>query len=293
MSASQYTQRQGSQLIDQFNPLRQNTEVRTWADANGDLVPQLGEIGPGQGALDRGANVRIDPELRRPTQWEATASLEHQLADDFAVSVSYFYREYKDLTAVVNVAVSPADYSPLTIANPLDGSPFTIYNQSAASIGRVDNLLTNSDSLRQRYHGVEVTFNRRFKDRLTLFGGVTLGSNKAGTSASTNPNDLINAYGDDLLDSRVIVNASGIYRLPWSIDVSSHLAFYGGQPLRRIYTVTRRSCPSCARPVRTCSCLARVSCASRTRRCSMCVSAGVSRAVARSPSSRCSRFTTC
>ena len=36
-SVSQYAQRQGSQLVDQFNPLRQNTENRTWIDANGDL----------------------------------------------------------------------------------------------------------------------------------------------------------------------------------------------------------------------------------------------------------------
>lgn len=244
VSASEYTQRQGSQLVDQFNPMRQNTEVRTWVDANADLVPQLGEIGPGQGALDRGANVRIDPNLKRPTQWEATASLEHQLADDFAFTLSYFYRRYDNLTAVVNVAVSPDDYTALEIVNPLDGSPLTIYNQSAASIGHVDNLLTNSDLLQQRYHGVEATFNRRFRQNLTLFGGVTVGSNKAATSASTNPNDLINASGYDLLDSRVIVNMSGIYRLPWSIDVSSHLAFYSGQPLRRIYTITRTVVPA-------------------------------------------------
>lgn len=244
VSASQYTQRQGSQLIDQFNPLRQNTEVRTWRDANGDLVPQPGEIGPGQGALDRGATVRIDPDLVRPRQWEFTASVEHQLADDFAVSASYFYRDYRDLTAVVNVAVTEADYSPVTITNPLDGQPFTIYNQSAASIGRVDNLLTNSDRLAQTYHGAEVTFNRRFRSNLTLFGGVTVGSNKAASSASNNPNDLINVSGYDLLDSRVIVNVSGIYRLPWDLNVSSHLAHYSGQPLRRIYTVTRTILPT-------------------------------------------------
>ena len=60
--------------------MRQNTEVRTWVDRNGDLVPQLDEIGPGQGGLDRGANVRIASGLKRPSQWEATASLDHQLA---------------------------------------------------------------------------------------------------------------------------------------------------------------------------------------------------------------------
>lgn len=242
-SASQYAQRQGSQLIDQFNPLRQNTENRAWTDRNGDRVPQLDEIGPGQGALDRGATVRIDPDLRRPTQWELAASLEHQLADDFAVALSYFRRDYRDLTAVVNVAVSADDYTPRTIINPLDDTPFTIFNQTAASIGRVDNVLLNSDLLRQQYQGVEVSLNRRFGSGLTLFGGVTVGSNTSHSSASRNPNDQINASGDDLLDSRLIVNFSGIYQLPWQLTASGHLAHYGGQPLRRIYTVTRGVVP--------------------------------------------------
>ncbi|MGI8672621.1 MAG: TonB-dependent receptor [Luteitalea sp.] len=242
-SASQYAQRQGSQLIDQFNPLRQNTENRAWTDRNGDLVPQLDEIGPGQGALDRGATVRIAPGLKRPTQWEYTATLEHQLADDFAVAFSYFRRDYRDLTAVVNVAVSADDFTPREITNPLDGSSFTIYNQTAASIGRVDNVLSNSDLLDQRYQGVEFTANRRFSGGLTLFGGVTAGRNQADTSASSNPNDRINSAGYDLLDSRVIVNVSGIYQLPWQLSASAHFAHYAGQPLRRIYTVTRAIVP--------------------------------------------------
>ena len=243
-SASQYAQRQGSQLIDQFNPLRQNTENRSWSDRNGDLIPQLDEIGPGQGGLDRGATVRIAPGLKRPTQWEYSASLEHQLADDFAVAVSWFRRDYRDLTAVVNLAVSPDDYTPLEITNPLDGTPFTIYNQSAASIGRVDNALINSDLLAQRYQGVEATVTRRFAGGLALFGGVTFGKNTANTSASTNPNDRINSEGDDLLDSRVIVNLSAIYQLPWQLQAAAHFAHYDGQPLRRIYTVTRTVAPT-------------------------------------------------
>jgi hypothetical protein len=237
-SISQFTQRQGASLVNQFNPMRQNSEVRTWKDANGDLIPQFLEIGPGQGALDRGATVRVSPDLGRPTQWEATASVEQQVSGNLSFSVSYFHRRYNDLTAVVNTAVSADDYTPLVITNPLDGTPFTVYNQSAASIGHVDNVLLNSDLLTQEYDGVDVTVNRRFDENLTLFGGVTVGRNKAATSASRNPNDLINSSGYDPLDSRVILNLSGIYRLPWAVNFSSHFAYYSGQPLRRVYTIS-------------------------------------------------------
>ena len=126
-------------------------------------MPQLSEIGPGQGALDRGATVRVDdrsdaadavggdrqpraPARRRP------------VGDASATSTA----ATSDLTAVVNVAVTADDYTPLSITNPLDGTPLTIYSQSAATIGRVDNVLLNSDLLTQKYDGGEVTVNRRF-----------------------------------------------------------------------------------------------------------------------------------
>ena len=237
-SVSEFTQRQGASLVNQFNPLRQNSEVRTWTDANHDQVPQLSEIGPSQGTLDRGATVRIDPDLVRPTQWETTAGIERQLSTNLSLSATYFHRRYQNLTAVVNTAVSPSDYTPLVTTNPLDGTPLTVYSQSAATIGKVSNVLLNSDLLTQKYDGIEVTVNRRFARNVALFGGVTVSTNKAATSASRNPNDLINADGYDPLDSHVILNLSGIYQLPWGLNFSSHLAFYSGQPLRRVYTIS-------------------------------------------------------
>ncbi len=72
---------------------------------------------------------------------------------------------------------------------------------------------------------------------------MTVGSNEAWTSASQNPNDQINAGGYDPLDSRVMVNVSGIYQLPGSVSFSSRLAHYSGQPLRRVYQLTRTIVP--------------------------------------------------
>jgi hypothetical protein len=172
-----------------------------------------------------------------------TASVEHQLAEHLAVTVSYFRRRYRDLTAVVNVAVTAAEYTPLQITNPLDGSPLTIYSQNAATIGRVDNVLLNSDRLTQAYDGGEVTVTRRFTQRFTLFGGVTVGRNKASSSASLNPNDRINADGYDPLDSRVMLNVSAISNLPGGISLSSRFAHQTGQPLRRVYQLTRTIVP--------------------------------------------------
>jgi hypothetical protein len=243
-NASKYMQKQGASFMNQVNPLRLNSEVRTWNDANFDRIPQLNEIGQGRGELDRGASVRLDPELTRPYQWEYTATVEHQLSQRIGVTVSYFRRKYFDVYQAVNQALTDADYVPVTITSPLDGQPFTIYNQTAASVGRFDNVVQNFDGLGSRYNGFEVSFDRRFADGFALFGGYTLGAHKECTSASTNPNDRINNCGYHLFDSTHIGNFSGLYRLPGEVMLSGHYQYKTGQPLRRDFTVTRALIPN-------------------------------------------------
>jgi hypothetical protein len=243
-NASKYMQKQGASFMNQVNPLRLNSEVRTWIDANNDRFPQLTEIGAGRGELDRGASVRLDPDLTRPYQWEYTATVEHQLSQRVGVTVSYFRRKYFDVYQAVNQALTDADYVPVTITSPLDGQPFTIYNQTTASVGRFDNVVKNVDGLGSRYNGFEISFDRRFADNFALFGGYTLGAHKECTSASSNPNDRINNCGYHLFDSTHIGNFSGLYRLPGEVMLSGHYQYKTGQPLRRDFTVTRALVPT-------------------------------------------------
>lgn len=242
-NASKYMQKQGASFMNQVNPLRLNSEVRTWTDTNGDRFPQVGEIGPGRGELDRGATVSLDPDLARPYQWEFTTTLEHQLTDRIGVNVSYFRRQYFDVYQAVNQALSDADYVPVTIASPLDGAPFTIYDQKVESVGRFDNIVKSFDGLGSRYNGVEITFDRRLANNFSLFGGYTLGSHKVCSSASTNPNDRINSCGNHPFDSTHIANLSGLYQLPGAVKLSGHYQYKTGQPLIRDYTVTRAIVP--------------------------------------------------
>ena len=138
------------------------------------------------------------------------------------VTVSYFRRQYFDVYQAVNQALSDADYVPVTIPSPLDGTPFTLYNQTLESVGRFDNIVKNFDTIGSNYHGFELSFDRRFANSFSLFGGYTLGSHKECTSASTNPNDRINSCGQHLFDSTHIANMSGLYRLPGAVMLSGH-----------------------------------------------------------------------
>ena len=185
--------------------MRLNSEVRTWTDTNGDLVPQDSEIGPGRGTLDRGANVTLDPNVKWPSQWEYTVSLERQLLKTLGVTVSYLHRRYGDIYTTVNAALSPSDYTPVTITNPLDGTPFTVYNQNPATASLVNNVFKTSPDIYTLYNGFEVNFDKRMGNNFMLFGALTIASNKEclETVASSNPNDRINACGYTILTRRL------------------------------------------------------------------------------------------
>jgi carboxypeptidase family protein/TonB-dependent receptor-like protein len=233
----------GSTVVP-FNPMRLNSEARSWVDSNGDGIPQLNEIGPSRGTLTQGATVALDPNLRRPNDWEYTVSFERQLANTLGLAVNYYYRTYRDLFATINQALAPANYIPVTITNPLTGQPFVMYNQDPATANRVSNVQANSDQLSSNYNGFEIAVDKRMSNRFMLFGGFTAGAQKRCMNASTNPNDLINNCGYDSFDSKYLANVSGAYDLPYGIKLSGHYQYVTGKPLATIYTVTRAVVPN-------------------------------------------------
>jgi hypothetical protein len=245
-NVSKYVSRTSAgSIVSLFNPARLLNETRTWVDANRDGIPQLAEIGPTRGGLTAAASVRIDPALRRPYQWEQSVTLEHQLQQSLAVAVSYYHREFPLGYTTLNVAVSPADYVPVTIASPFDGSPFIVYNQTAASASRVDNVVTNSEGLRSWYHALQVAFDKRMTNDVQISGGFTIGSDRVCSGASTNPNSQVNNCGYTNSDSRFMGNMTLVYRLPWwGVTLASNLQQKSGQPLATTYTVTRADIPN-------------------------------------------------
>lgn len=245
VNVSRYMRRASAgSTVNPFNPLRLLNETRTWGDANRDGIPQVSEIGPSRGGLTSAATVGVDPDLRRPYQWEQTVTLEHQLSRSLAVAVSYYHRRFYDDFDTVNVALGPSDYTAVTIANPLTGEPFTVYNQTAASASRVNNVVMNSDALRTWYNGFQIAVDKRMSNNFKLFGGLTIGADKTCGSASTNPNAQFNNCGYGTSDSKVMGNFSAIYRLPGDVNLASHVQQVSGKPLATTYTVTRADIPN-------------------------------------------------
>jgi hypothetical protein len=246
LNVSKYMSRTtAGSIVSLFNPQRLLNETRTWTDANRDGIPQLAEIGPTRGGLTSAATVRLDPDLRRPYQWEQSVTLEHQLRPSLAVAVSYYHRKFPMGYTTINRAIQPStDYLPVTIRNPFDGTPLTVFNQTAASASRVDNVVTNSDILRSWYHAFEVAVDKRMANNLQFAGGITIGADRTCGGASTNPNDQVNNCGYATSDSKFMGNFNVVYRLPRGVNLASHVQQLSGQPLATSYVVTRADVPT-------------------------------------------------
>ena len=248
-SASKYEVREtAGGIVAPFNPEFLVSETRSWSEpgcVGYSCSPfDAGSIiAPSRGGLLKGA-ASANPNLQRPYDWEYSASIERQLGRDLAITAAFYYRKYYDLFANENTALSPADYAPVTITNPLTGGPLTVYNLMPQYATSINTLEVNSSSLlAQHYTGFEVTANKRMSNHFTVFGGFTVSSWKQCANASTDPNVLINNCGYSPYDSRYMTNISGVYNLPKGFNISSHLNYDSGKPLQTLYTLTSAVVP--------------------------------------------------
>src|SRR5262249_11782354 len=147
-----------------------------FARCTGSLQPSLGNV---------------DPDLKRPHQWEYTAMVQRQVGSNTSVSVGYYGRRFSDLYTTVNALVPSSAYSPVTIANPLTSAPLTIYNQDPATRGLQKNVVRTVPGWTQTYNGVEFQVNTRLT-RATLFGGLTVGKDFGDQDGMTFPNGDVN-----------------------------------------------------------------------------------------------------
>src|SRR5207245_3232197 len=233
-----------------IQPLNQrNIAFQTcpWSDTNGDLLAQITEIAMPRctGSLQPSLG-NVDPDLKRPHQWEYTAMIQRQVGRYTSVSVGYYGRRFGDLYTTVNAAVPPSAYVPVVITNPLTQQPLTVYNQDPATRTAVRNVVTTIPSLSQTYNGVELQVNTRLS-RATVFGGFTIGRDYGDQDATSscsgcssdfnNPNNLINNRGAIGFDSTYQIRGGWSYRLPYALQFSGSIREATGLPQTRIVTL--------------------------------------------------------
>jgi hypothetical protein len=236
-------------FAETYDPNYYSAATLSWTDVNGDDIAQgrlnFAPDGSRIGCVYQTPGCEIDfstlsssfgvkqsqrpaDDLGRPYQYEMNASVQRELVPGTSVTFSYVRRDYKNIIWSDNLLLGDADWTPYSVANPLDPSQtVTIYNLNPAKASAVDILDQNSDNSRL-YTGYDLTFNSRL-NQVTLFGGVSLGHTIYNTCQVDDPNRLAFC---DLSQSDIPMYAqfkfNGSYMFPWALQVSGTLQSYPG-----------------------------------------------------------------
>jgi hypothetical protein len=210
VSASRYASQYGVGQVAPFNPISSGNDTRNWFDCalipgtstcdpalknlatNGDGIAQDNEIGPSNIAnFGTATTSRADPDLKREFNWDYSVSVQHELAARVGVVGAWYYNRFGNLQGVRNVLLSPADYTPFQVLNPLNNQELiTVYNLNRNKQGQVDNLVRTSDINRRTYHGFEGSVQARLPNGGTVTGGWFAERTVSVTCDTNDPNQL-------------------------------------------------------------------------------------------------------
>jgi hypothetical protein len=166
-----------------YNPLATVSATLAWTDVNRDDIAQ-GERGCVY--LTAGCEINFaslpanfgnralttyDQSTARTWNLESGLEVQHALLPRVSVTVSWYHGTFHDLLLNDNLLVGLNDWTPVSVFNPIDGTPLTIYNLNAAKKGQVSVLDTNGPNRKKAYDSYGMQFTARLPRGATLFGG--------------------------------------------------------------------------------------------------------------------------
>ena len=246
-AANRYDQPINIQMIARVNPVATTSDTRAWTpcaagqtsgcDLNGDLIPQVGELGASSGFVFAGATAKYADGLKRPISNEYTGELQQQLPMDMVLSVGYTRRETRRNIVVENTAVLPSQWiGPQTVVSSTAvNAGFSAAQSTVVVYGRPStasaNMFLNSPLADTTYSGADVTINKRMSSHFSVTGGATYGkTNQVSATSATvatgdlnNPNVTNNPFylgGITTGDRPWSYRVSGVVQLPYAFEFS-------------------------------------------------------------------------
>jgi hypothetical protein len=243
-AANRYVVPVGVQVVGRINPVRSTNDNRQWlpqsrcgeaatlgCDRNGDLIPQLNELGPSSG-YNLGTTARYADGYDWPHAREYTVELQRQLPGNLVLSGGYTRREKRSQLGQRNMAVPMSSYQRLSVVERNSGQTVTVYNQDPALRGRLDVVWDNEDEMDSTYNGGDITLNKRLSNRWMLTGGVSMGRNVGyvGSADLNNPNSKEFSRGIEGNSVPLSFSLSGLYELPYGVSLSGSYQYQTGFP---------------------------------------------------------------
>jgi len=284
--ANRYMRPMAGSFAKRYNPARGlSTDIRDWFDVDlvpgtarrsgitrptdGDGIVQNNEIGPSNNANFGKASGRVAiDDIQREYNVELSASVQHQLLRNLAVTGGWYRRQHYSLIAEDNVALSPSDYRSFQVTNPWNPSEtFTMYNLDPAKRSLVSLLEYNSDTNTHLSNDFELSFNSRLPNGSTVFGGWTAQRNVSVTCDQENPNGLASndlyfdisfQRGGRFCDERKYdipfrhdFKFAGTLPLKWDLELSGTFVSFAGNETQVVWNVPPSAFPNGQRTAAT------------------------------------------
>jgi hypothetical protein len=247
-----------------LNPVGPTVVQFPWVDANNDLTVQRGELdltrrlsfsanyNPNAPANVTSAN-RVDPDLENDRVTELIVGVDHELLANFGLGVAYINRGIGNFAFNVPSGLTPDQFQRVPFSancgNASCEQPTytTAYYQLPAPISG-SRVRVNQEFTR-RFHGLEITARKRLSGKWMMNGSVTLNSATyhappggyqdtingdifAVAVIPTDPTNREFIEGEQTLinGTRWVAKLSGLYRLPWGVNVAGALNARDGFP---------------------------------------------------------------
>ncbi|UCH95673.1 MAG: TonB-dependent receptor [Candidatus Aminicenantes bacterium] len=274
VSAGRYMSQSGNLMASTYIPYR--WAYVYWTDANMDETPQYSEVGDYW--LDYGLyqynlatglnNVEFDPDYNTPYLDELTLMFEKALTDDMAISLTGFYKKKHNLSSDVNSrgeissvtkgilpggSIEDKSNWEYTGTTTVGGTEVPTYERIVDPIG---DYYYNLEQAYDRYLGLQLLLTKKLSNKWMANLSFTLQDWKRfrfeDEYLDLNNFDFFNegvvapaTTGSGLRDiwvnARWMVKFTGLYQLPYGINVTAFLQAQEGnpQPLRRRVTLSQ------------------------------------------------------
>jgi hypothetical protein len=247
--------------VDYSNAYNRDTLTTTtyrWTDPNGNGDYDPGEVnldpnGPAFLSRSGAATVLLNPDLKQPRTYEASLSLEHELAKNFGLKARFVQKSLRNglemgyTVETVNVLRPYSAWDvPMQVRDPGpdgavgtadDGDFLTIYDYNPAFRGAsfVGNMPVNaSDDRVNRYRSFEFTAIKRRSHNFDVIASVvTTKNHRFINGVVRSPNDELFPMDENW---RWDFKLASSYTAPYDINVAAFYTALSGEPQRRTYT---------------------------------------------------------
>jgi outer membrane receptor protein involved in Fe transport len=256
LAANRYNKQLSVSVIQRLSTTQTVMDQRQWlpqarcgqagvlgCDRNGDLIPQLDEIGPSPGYVFPANNARYTDDVDRPIVNEYSVGAQHELIDQVVLSAEYVIRQTRREIGQENTAVSLEAWGdPINVTEVTSGQPVQVWRRPSAASAI---LYFNDSRQNTDYQGVDVTINKRMSNGWFGLAGATFGkiTRKNRVGNISDPHIVYNfderAVTDD--DRPWSLRLSGGYDLPWQLSLSGTWQYQEGAPETTTVLVTNQT----------------------------------------------------